>query len=218
MSRERPFVWFDFGGVLSPPLQVLFEAYAERTGIPANVLKQAMDVVGEEYAMPPLAPIELAVVDERTWVSKLHAVIAREHPGIDLTRSVLDFGRQWFDGHKVNKQVKDFALELAGAGFDVGVLSNNVVEWEPYWREMIGMDDVVTDLVDSCRVGIRKPDPELFALAANRNQVRASDCILVDDLAENCDAARSCGWEAVQYLSADQAIADVRALLETACA
>ncbi|WP_346764631.1 HAD-IA family hydrolase [Rhodococcus sp. HNM0569] len=218
MSTPETFVWFDFGGVLSPPLTALFASYAARTGIPTPVLQQAMATVGAEYSMPTLAPIELGMIDEHTWVRQIHTVISREHPGMDLSRSELDFGRQWFDGHRVNGQVRNFAVELASAGTAVGVLSNNVHEWEPYWRPMVGLDDVATDFVDSCKVGVRKPDPAIFALAAQRNGVAPDDCLLLDDLAENCIAAREAGWSAVQFIDADQAIGEIRALLGDAAA
>ncbi|MET9326362.1 HAD-IA family hydrolase [Tsukamurella sp. NPDC003166] len=214
MNERRPFVWFDFGGVLSPPLPVLFRSYADRTGISPDVLRAAMAAVGDDYSMPALAPLELGIIDERSWVRELHAAISRAHPDIDLSRSELDFGRQWFDGHSVNEPVRRFALELIADGIDVGVLSNNVIEWEPYWRSMIGIDDVVTDLIDSCRVGMRKPDPAIFELAARRNDVDPEDCILVDDLEENCVSARRSGWTAVRFVDADQAVGDVGAALQ----
>lgn len=176
-------------------------------------LQRAIAAVGAEYGLPPLAPIEPALLDERTWVRKLHDTIRTWEPELDLSRSEADFGRQWFSGHVVNAKVRDLVVELAGAGLRVGVLSNNVVEWEPYWRPMIGLDDVVTDLVDSCKVGFRKPDPEIFVLAAERNGVDPRDCLLVDDLAENCRAAERAGWTAIRFTDTDQAISDVRAAI-----
>ncbi|MCX6469341.1 MAG: HAD family phosphatase [Corynebacteriales bacterium] len=207
---RTPFVWFDFGGVLSPPLDELFERYEQNTGIPVAVLQRAIATVGAQYGLPPLAPIELALLDERSWVGRLHDAIRTERPDLDLSRSETDFGRQWFAGHRVNSGVRDLALELIGNGVRVGILSNNVVEWEPYWRPMVGLDDVVTDLVDSCRVGVRKPDPEIFTLAARRNDVDPRDCILVDDLAENCRSAVDTGWTAIRFVDTASAVEAVR--------
>ncbi|WP_067799053.1 HAD family hydrolase [Nocardia beijingensis] len=209
-----PFVWFDFGGVLSPPLDELFLRYEEVAGIPSDLLKFAIAEVGAEYGLAPLAPIELALLDEREWVGKLHAVLRAKQPELDLSRSEPDFGRQWFAGHRANSAVRDFAIELADSGIPVGVLSNNVVEWEPYWHEMIDLDGVLSALVDSCKVGFRKPDPEIFALAAEQAGVAPGQCLLVDDLAENCAAARESGWRAVRFRTAEQAIAEVREVLE----
>lgn len=209
-----PFVWFDFGGVLSPPLDELFLRYEQVAGIPVDLFKYAIAEVGAQYGLAPLAPIELALLDERAWVGKLHAVLRAKAPELDLSRSEPDFGRQWFAGHQVNGAVRDFAIELAESGTRVGVLSNNVVEWEPYWRTMIDLDDVLSALIDSCKVGFRKPDPEIFALAAERAGVDPGQCILVDDLAENCAAARESGWTAVRFRDAGQAIGEVREALE----
>src|SRR5690606_22565217 len=95
----------------------------------------------------------------------------------------------------------------------VGVLSNNVVEWEPYWRPMVDLDHVLSALVDSCKVGLRKPDPQIFALAAEQAGAAPGRSVLIDDLAENCAAARAAGWTAVQFRDAEQAVAEVREVL-----
>ncbi|TQM31915.1 HAD family hydrolase [Nocardia bhagyanarayanae] len=209
-----PFVWFDFGGVLSPPLDELFLRYEQVAGIPVDLFKYAIAEVGNQYGLAPLAPIELALLDERAWVSKLHAVLRAKAPELDLSRSEPDFGKQWFAGHRVNDAVREFAIELAEGGTRVGVLSNNVVEWEPYWRAMIDLDDVLSALIDSCKVGFRKPDPEIFAIAAETAGVEPGQCILIDDLAENCAAAKESGWTAVRFRDAGQAIGEVREALE----
>ena len=213
MSGAAKFVWFDFGGVLSPPLSELFDSYATRTGIPSDVLQQAMKSIGTEYSLPTLAPIELALLDERTWVAKQHDFINREHPDVDTALAEPEFGRQWFSGHSPNSDMRQFAVDLVEEGTRIGILSNNVVEWEPYWRAMVDLDEVATVIIDSCRVGVRKPDPEIFAIAADAANIAAEDCVLIDDLPENCAAARKAGWTAVQYITAEQAIADVRRVL-----
>ncbi|GAA1479899.1 HAD-IA family hydrolase [Gordonia sinesedis] len=208
-----PIVWFDFGGVLSPPIEDLFTRYEEVTGIRVAALQRAMASVATARGLPTLAPVELALIDEHTWVRELHAALSAEDPGIDLSRSELDFGRQWFTGHEVNGGMRDFALELAAAGVRVGVLSNNVVEWEPYWRSMIDLDHVLTDLVDSSRVGVRKPDRAIFELAAERTASDPGRSVLIDDLPENCAAASEVGWHTVRFTSTEQAIGDVRDIL-----
>ncbi|WP_287221439.1 hypothetical protein [Rhodococcus sp. (in: high G+C Gram-positive bacteria)] len=120
MSRRGSFVWFDFGGVLSPPLDELFDSYADRTGIPTPVLHEAMAAVGAEYGMPTLAPIELGVVDERTWVRKLHAVIAQDYPGIDVSRSQLDLVGSGSLGTTSTNRFESSPLSWSSAVFPSG--------------------------------------------------------------------------------------------------
>ena len=51
-------------------------------------------------------------------------------------------------------------------------------------------------VVDSAFVGTRKPERRIFELTLERlgGGLRFEDCLLVDDLSVNCDAARALGW------------------------
>lgn len=191
-------VFIDFGGVLSPPIEELFVAYERATGIGPADLKAAMAAVAEQLGVDVLAPVELGLLTEVEWVRRLHQwLVAR---GVDVSRSRPEFGRQWFAEHRVNDTVRELALHLRSVGYRVGVLTNNVREWEPYWRTMVDLDDQVDVIVDSWAVGCRKPDPAIFALAAERVCVPPTAALLIDDVAENCHAARACGWGAVQFV------------------
>ncbi|MBF6179984.1 HAD family hydrolase [Nocardia otitidiscaviarum] len=207
-------VYLDFGGVLSPPIAELFEAYERKTGIAPAALQWAMARVAADLGVAPLAPIELAMLPETEWVDRLHAALRERDPAVDLSRSEREFGAQWFAGHDVNPRVRQLVFDLRARGHRVGILTNNVVEWEPVWRRMVDLDDAVDHIVDSCRVGVRKPDPAIFDLARERAGVPAEECVLVDDLAENCAAAIAAGWRAVRFVDAAQAIAELNARLD----
>lgn len=153
------------------------------------------------------------MLTEQEWVQGLHTWLTARN--IDVSRSELEFGRQWFAGHEVNSVIRDLAVQLRGSGYRVGILTNNVREWEPYWRPMVGLDDEVDVIVDSYAVRLRKPDPEIFALAAERIGVPGTKAILVDDLRVNCDAAENAGWGAVQFVETSSALADLARLLTT---
>ncbi|MGP4009728.1 HAD-IA family hydrolase [Streptomyces sp. 4N124] len=58
-------------------------------------------------------------------------------------------------------------------------------------------------------MGVRKPDPRIFELAAKTAGIEAGDCVLVDDLAENCEAARDQRWQAVHFRDNAQALHDL---------
>ncbi|GAA4675772.1 HAD family hydrolase [Gordonia humi] len=212
-SSRYSAVYFDFGGVLSPPIEELFLEYERKTGIAPSDLKAAMAGVADPLGVDVLAPVELGMLTEDEWVRRLHAWLTAR--GIDVSRSQREFGRQWFDGHGVNETVRNLALQLRRSGYRVGVLTNNVREWEPYWRSMVGLDDEVDAIVDSYAVGLRKPDPRVFALAADRIGVPGPEVILVDDLQVNCDAAENAGWEAVHFVDNSRALVDLSRLLAT---
>ncbi|MEV0227152.1 HAD family phosphatase [Streptomyces sp. NPDC050704] len=208
-----PMVWFDFGGVLSPPLDELYDAYHRKTGIPPAQLQAAMKEVADEMGMPTLAPVEIAALTEDEWGRRLRRILTSRHPELDLSRARLEcFGEQWFDGVTANPVMVCALRNARDNGFRVGILSNNVVEWEPYWRAIVAPAGEVDCLINSCKVGVRKPDSEIFDLAAKAAGVTPEDCVLVDDLAGNCAAARRQGWQAVHFRDNRQVLAELRHL------
>ena len=82
----------------------------------------------------------------------------------------------------------------------MALLTNNVREWEPRWRAMLPeLDEIFEVVVDSAFVGMRKPEPEIYQLTLERlgGGVEPADCVFVDDIELNCDAARELGMTAV---------------------
>jgi putative hydrolase of the HAD superfamily len=215
-SSSAPVVWFDFGGVISPPIEELFLSYERKTGISPRALKQAMaDAAHERFGLPALAPIELAMLTEETWGSDLRRHLALRDPQLDLSRAQLEtFGEQWFGGEAPQAGVRELMAELKDDGLRVAVLTNNVVEWGPHWRRLADIDHLADLVIDSCEVGLRKPDVSIFAHAAHAAGVHPSANVLIDDLAENGDGARVAGWQAITFTSADQTRDDLRALLD----
>ena len=112
---------------------------------------------------------------------------------------------------------KPDTVELLGQLHDAGVplyfLSNMPA---PYARELEARHafwGYFKAGVFSGDVGLSKPDPQIYALAAERTGQRASDLIFIDDLAENIDVAATSGWGgSVVFKNANQAARDLRAL------
>jgi putative hydrolase of the HAD superfamily len=79
----------------------------------------------------------------------------------------------------------------------LGVVSNFTGALERVCREA-GLLPYLDVLVDSARVGVCKPDPEIFRLAVRRLQLPAASCVMVGDSFERDVApARAAGLRAV---------------------
>jgi putative hydrolase of the HAD superfamily len=104
----------------------------------------------------------------------------------------------------------DLMREAKSSGHRMGLLTNNVREWEPLWRSMLPVDEIFEVVVDSGFVGCRKPDREIYDLMLERMGVRAEECLFIDDIDVNCDAARELDMSAVHYRHNDQAIPEIR--------
>jgi HAD superfamily hydrolase (TIGR01509 family) len=63
----------------------------------------------------------------------------------------------------------------------------------------------------SYQVGVMKPAPQIYQEAIARANCRAAECLFIDDLAVNVEAARKEGMDAVLFLSLDQLHCDLRA-------
>tara|TARA_B110000495_G_C22434745_1_gene273428 strand:- start:142 stop:519 length:378 start_codon:yes stop_codon:yes gene_type:complete len=114
-----------------------------------------------------------------------------------------------FRGAELNQDVMGLVRRLRDEGLRVSILTNNVAEWSE-WRSVVPIENF-EDIVDSCEVGIRKPDPEIFQLACRRLSLPAGSCLFLDDHHGNVDAARIFGLHAV--LVADDHEALVREVL-----
>jgi putative hydrolase of the HAD superfamily len=200
----------DFGGVLTSPLTGSFRAYSEHSGIPAAALGGALAAIWERDGAHPLHELECGRMSEADFFASLGAEIARL-----LGREVAmhDFTEHYFSTLTPNEPMIDLVGELRRAGYRTACLTNNVREWQPLWRAMAPIDELFELVVDSAFVGMRKPDPEIYALTVKRLGVPAEHCLFIDDIELNCTGARGAGMHAVFYRSNDQAIPEIRAAL-----
>lgn len=93
--------------------------------------------------------------------------------------------------------------ELREGGIEMHALSNY-----PPWYQMIEGELRLSRFLDwsfvSCNLGVRKPDPDIFAIACDRLAVAPSAALFVDDRDVNCEGARSTGMDAVRFESSAQ--------------
>ena len=198
----------DFGGVLTTPLINSFLAYQRESGIGLEDLGKAMAKVMEaDGGRHPLFELEKGNVTEEEFTRRL---------GEALGRPLGTMRETYFENLHPNEPMIGLMRELRDRGMRMALLTNNVREWEPLWRAKLpDVDDIFEVIVDSAFVGMRKPDPEIYALTVERlgDGVRPEQCLFVDDVEVNCDAARELGMTAVHFRDNGQAIAEVRAVL-----
>lgn len=177
-------------------------------GLVREQLLAAMAAVGNRYGTKdPLEPLDTPLVTEETWLRQL----SDELGGALKITSLAD---AWFDGRETNLAWVDALREVRGNGVGVSLLSNMVPAWDAHWRRMVDVDELFDHVVLSFEVGHRKPDPAMFALAAQRADVQPAECLLVDDLAKNCAGAEAAGWRAIHFVDAESAADELRQLTD----
>jgi putative hydrolase of the HAD superfamily len=201
----------DFGGVLTTPLVQSFVAVQDETGISFEELAKAMGRIEEADRAHPLYELEKGNLSEVDFLRKLGDEL---EPALGHRPELHRFSEIYFDALHPNEPMIDLMREVKQAGHRMGLLTNNVREWEPLWRAMLPVDEIFEVVVDSGFVGLRKPDPAIYELTLERlGGVPAEECLFIDDVDVNCAAARELGMSAVHYQHNDQAIPEIREAL-----
>jgi putative hydrolase of the HAD superfamily len=199
----------DFGGVLTTPLLESFTRANEAIGVPADAIRAAMRLSAERAHEPTLFTLERGEMTEPEFLAdlgeSLHEVLGRP---VDLD----GYGARLMSSLERNEPLLAYFRTLHARGIRFAILTNNVREWQPLWRARLDAEDLFELIVDSGFEGVRKPEPEIYALVLDRLQLPGDACAFLDDLEVNLPPARAAGMHAIHYRDPDQAIADLDAL------
>jgi HAD superfamily hydrolase (TIGR01509 family) len=105
------------------------------------------------------------------------------------------------DAYRFLPGMEELLAALAGRGHAIHALSNYPV-WYRRIEQRLRLSRYLRWSFVSCETGLRKPDPEAFRGAARTLGVVPAECLLIDDRASNCAAARALGMDAVHFTSA----------------
>jgi putative hydrolase of the HAD superfamily len=198
----------DFGGVLTTPLLDSFIAYQRESGIAFEDLGAALAGAAAAHGGEhPLFALEKGEITEAEFIGRLEE---------QLGRKMGSFRETYFAHLHPNQRMIDYMRELKGRGLRMALLTNNVREWEPHWRAKLpDIDEIFEVVVDSAFVGMRKPERRIYELTLERlDGVPAGDCLFLDDIDANCEAAAEVGMQVVRFEDNDRAIADIDAILD----
>ncbi len=109
------------------------------------------------------------------------------------------------------------ALKTRKANFKVGCITNNVKlvkgtampqtsEKKVQMMEIIAFFD---EVIESSVEEVRKPDPEIYQIALERMDVKAQECVFLDDLGINLRPTKALGMKTIKVLSARQALEEL---------
>ncbi len=200
----------DFGGVLTTPLSTGFLRIQDDVGVPRDAFRQAMIAATAADGVNPLYRLEMGEIPEQAFLAALERQLA-DILGHEVT--LHGFGERYLAALDPNDELFAYYRRLHERGVRFAMLTNNVREWEPHWRAKLPIDDIFETVVDSAFVGVRKPDPAIYAIALERLELPAGECVFIDDLERNVVAARELGFATVHFEGTEQAIAQLDALL-----
>jgi epoxide hydrolase-like predicted phosphatase len=206
----------DFGGVLTNPLEEAFLAYQEESGIALEELGAAMFAIAERDGENPLYRLEKGELSEQDFERIMQAQLRSQ---LGEHTEFVDFSDSYFSHLHPNEDFIDFLRGYKSDGGRLALLTNNVREWEPRWRAMLPIDELFETIIDSGFEGTRKPERRIYEITYERitalpglEDVEPAQCVLVDDIEINCEAAREYGFQAVRFTSVPGAIDELAGL------
>ncbi|HXV01371.1 MAG TPA: HAD-IA family hydrolase [Caulobacteraceae bacterium] len=198
-------IW-DFGGVFTSSPFEAFNRYEASRGLPVDFIRRvnATDPHENAWALFESARIDAAGFDAKFLAEATalgHAVRGSE---------VLPL----LSGELRPRMVE--ALEACKARYKVGCITNNVPQGLSPVRAAdagaMSSADVMAlfdEVIESSKVGVRKPDPAIYRMMCEALQVEPAACVYLDDLGINCKPAAQMGMTAIKVVSEAQALADL---------
>lgn len=204
-------VLFDFGGVLlSSPIDG-FRAHERSAGLPAGFLQRLNTRDPDTNAW---ACMERGELDEATFHARFEAEARAQGHAIDA-RAVL----AQLTGHLRPELVA--VVRTLRTRYRVACLTNNMplglgtamAITPERAAEIAGVMALFAHVVESCKIGARKPEPRFYARACEIVGVAPEHCVFLDDLGQNLKPARAMGMTTIKVADPAQAIADLEAVL-----
>src|SRR5579862_1120996 len=97
--------------------------------------------------------------------------------------------------------------------YKIGMISNySPAGYKKYIEPIKGYFD---DIVISSHVGLAKPQPEIYHLAAKRLEAQPSECVYIDDEDYRVEGAKRAGLEGIVYKDLDQMKSELNKILSS---
>ena len=210
-------IW-DFGGVITSSPFEAFNRYEAAHNLPENFIRtiNATNPDTNAWARFERSDIDAAAFD--TAFRKEAVAAGHDVAGADVLALLAGDIRPEMvavlDGLKgrdyrlacITNNVKTTSDQTAGANPGMARSADKAAQV----AEVMQRFEMV---IESSVEGVRKPDPAIYELACSRLAIAPADCVFRDDLGVNLKPARALGMGTVKVLNAEQAIADLAALL-----
>lgn len=182
-------ILFDFGMVLSAaPRQAEWQKMRELLHIEEPIFHTLYWKHRDEYDKGTLSGTEY-------W-----RTIAQEaHAPIDSATVRLLKQADTMHWTAPNEDMVDWALRLQRAGYRIGILSNIGDAMEEGVRRECDWVESFDHHVWSHRLKMRKPEPEIYAVAAEGLEANMEEILFIDDREENIRAAQQLGMRGMVY-------------------
>ncbi len=201
-------IW-DFGGVLTSSPFEAFNRYERERGLPADFIRGINSTNPDSNAWALFERSECTLAEFDELFAREAAALGHDVRG----RAIVEL----LSGDIRPAMVE--ALRRCKARAKVGCITNNVSAGEGAGMargeekaravaEVMGLFDHV---IESSKIGIRKPDPRIYQMACETLGVSPASCVYLDDLGINLKPAAAFGMKTIKVVDPVKALAELEA-------
>jgi putative hydrolase of the HAD superfamily len=193
----------DFGGVLTSNIFDSFAAFCDAEGLSPDRVRDAFR--NDENGRQLLFDLELGKLEEPEFETRFAELLGLAPERADGLIERL------FGGMRPDRDMEMAVVMAKRQGVRTGLISNS---WGSGRYELDRFPELFDAWVISGEVGLRKPDPAIYELGAERIGLPPDECVFVDDLPGNLKPARAMGMATVHHTTAEETIPQLEELLD----
>ena len=213
MNQKYRAVLWDFGGVLTSSPFEAFNDFEKRNDLPQDFLRKVNATNPQNNAWAQFERAEITLNQFDDAFAQESAALGHRVEGAKIIP--LLSGEVRLDMVEALKQCRKAGLKTACITNNVqppqNVQPTSGAEIDEQRAKIFTLFDYV---VESSKVGIRKPDPKIYLMACDALGIDASQAIYLDDLGINLKPAFQLGMATIKVLSAQQALKELGAILD----
>lgn len=200
-------VFWDFGGVvLSSPFDA-FNTYEENHSLPINFIRSVNTHNPDSNAWALLERNDVGPNEFDSLFATESEALGHRIPGADILALL---------SGSVRPEVVIALDAVIAAGYITACLTNNVVSDDTATQRRPDVADVMAKfdhVVESSKVGVRKPEPRFYEIACELAGVEPTECVFLDDLGINLKPARAMGMQTIKVAKPGPALDELALIL-----
>lgn len=211
MNTDIKAVLWDFGGViLTSPFEA-FRRYEQERGLPTDFIRTVNTHDPDVNAWARLERSELDHAGFDVAFAEESARLGHEVRGADVLALLAG---------DVRPEMVAALDRVIAAGYRTACLTNNVTkakDIDPTANERADVAKVMARfdvVVESSKVGVRKPEPAFYERACELLDVQPTDCVFLDDLGINLKPAKAMGMQTIKVGDPALAIGELSEVLQ----
>ena len=200
-------IW-DFGGVITSSPFEAFNKFELDNNLPKDIIRTINSENPDDNAWAKFERNDIDINEFDTLFSK-----EADKKGFQIS------GKQVVKllSGDIRKPMVDFLLSLK-ENYKLGCITNNIQNSKDdkvnHLNQASQVMKIFDHIIESSKVGLRKPDPKIYYMSCDALGVRPEECLYLDDLGINLKPARKIGMTTIKVIDPNEAINEVKKYLQ----